>query len=193
MADHSAFVPSAAAEFQRVAASLTPDDLTVRTPCEAFDVRGLLNHLLYWGPWLLAAGRQEEPPAVTGGETDVDLVTGDWAAALENQTKTLVHVFSASAAWTGMTSLGRTEMPSSVVGEMVLGEFVLHGWDLARAVGRDFACAAEIAAAVHAGAVAMGAQAREMGVYGPEVAVPESAPMLDRALGATGRDPLWKP
>jgi hypothetical protein len=34
-------------------------------------------------------------------------------------------------------------------------------------------------------------QGREMGMYGPEIAVPVDAPTLDRILGLTGRDPAW--
>ena len=34
---------------------------------------------------------------------------------------------------------------------------------------------------------------REIGVFGPAVPVPGGAPLLDRLLGVTGRDPAWRP
>ena len=73
----------------------------------------------------------------------------------------------------------------------VLGEFVLHGWDLARASGQELRCAPEVAVAVYESAVAVGEQARSMGVYGPVVEVGADASPLERALGASGRDPGW--
>lgn len=175
----------AAAEFLRVAHGVR--DLSAATPCAGFDVRGLLHHLLYWGPWLIAAGRREEPPAPASGS----LVADDWRGALEKQTETLVEVFSAPGS--GTTFLGTAELPVSVVGDMVLGEFVLHGWDLARASGQSLRCAPEAAVAVFESAVAMGEQARAMGVYGPAVEVTADASPLERALGASGRDPAWMP
>lgn len=178
----------AAAEFLRIAGAL--DDLTAPTPCTGYDVRALLNHLLYWGPWLIAAGRRAEPPSPGAGETESALVTGDWYAALSSQTETLVEVFGSASAWSGTTTLGTASMPASVVGDMVLGEFVLHGWDLARASGQELHCPPETATAVYEAAVAMGEQARAMGVYGPVVEVPADAPPLARALGASGRDPV---
>jgi uncharacterized protein (TIGR03086 family) len=181
----------AAAEFRRIAHAVA--DLTAPTPCAGYDVRGLLDHLLYWGPWLIAAGRREDPPAPGDGEAAAALVTDDWRAALEKQTETLVDVFGTPSAWTGTTALGTAAMPASVVGDMVLGEFVLHGWDLARASGQEFRCAPEAATAVFESAVAMGEQARAMGVYGPAVEVPSDASPLERALGASGRDPAWTP
>ncbi|MET9257785.1 hypothetical protein [Streptomyces sp. NPDC003717] len=39
--------------------------------------------------------------------------------------------------------------------------------------------------------LAAGDLARQMGMYGPEVAMPATAPTLDRVLGLTGRDPAW--
>ncbi|WP_410615672.1 TIGR03086 family metal-binding protein [Amycolatopsis sp. lyj-109] len=179
----------AAAEFLRIAGAVP--DLTAPTPCAGYDVRGLLNHLLYWGPWLIAAGHRAAPPSPAGGEAEAALVTEDWHADLEKQTETLVAVFGRPSAWTGTTSLGSASMPSAVVGAMVLGEFVLHGWDLARASGQQLRCAPEAATAVYESAVAMGDQARSMGVYGPAVAVSPDASPLERALGAAGRDPGW--
>lgn len=189
----SEFLRPAAAEFLRITSALAPAELAAPTPCAGYDVRALLNHLLYWGPWLAAAGRREEPPAPGAGEAEAGLVSGDWASALEKQTETLVDVFGTSSAWEGMTALGTARMPASVVGDMVLGEFVLHGWDLAKATGQELTCAPEAAAAVHASAVAMGEQARSMGVYGPVVDVPATASPLDLALGASGRNPAWTP
>lgn len=188
MTDHSALLRPAAAEFLRVAAAAQP--LTAPTPCTGYDVRGLLNHLLYWGPWLAAAGRRERYQA-TGTEADVDLVGEGWLATLEKQTQDLVDAFASAAAWDGLATLGSATMPAAIVGDMVLGEFVIHGWDLARAVGVTLNCSEEAAEAVRASAVAMGEQARVMGVYGPEVPVAAGAPALDRALGASGRDPAW--
>jgi uncharacterized protein (TIGR03086 family) len=194
----------AAAGFLRVAGGVT--DLTAPTPCAGYDVRALLNHLLYWGPWLLAAGRREQPPPGSGsgsgagsgpgsgsGEAGAALVTAGWAAALEKQTETLLEVFGTPSAWTGTTAWGTTRLPASAVGAMVLGEFVLHGWDLARASGQEPDCAPEAATAVFESAVAMGERARAMGVYGPAVAVAAGASPLDRALGASGRDPARRP
>ncbi|WP_086853285.1 TIGR03086 family metal-binding protein [Amycolatopsis kentuckyensis] len=185
----ASLVRPAAAGFVRIACAVP--DLTAPTPCAGYDVRGLLNHLLYWGPWLIAAGRREDPPAPARGEAEAALVTDDWRADLEKQTETLVEVFGSPSAWTGTTALGTASLPSALVGAMVLGEFVLHGWDLARASGQPFQCAPEAAVAVYESAVAMGDQARSMGVYGPVVAVGADASPLERALGATGRDPAW--
>ena len=118
-------------------------------------------------------------------------MTADWRARLEKQTETLVDVFGTPSAWDGMTALGTARLPASVVGDMVLGEFVLHGWDLARASGQELRCPPEAATAVYESAVAMGEQARSMGVYGEAVTVAAEASPLERALGASGRDPAW--
>lgn len=152
-----------------------------------------LNHLLYWGPWLEAAGRKQLPPEVSSGETEASLVGDDWLAALEKQTAVLADVFGAPEAWEGQTTFGPRQVPASMVGYMVLDEFVLHGWDLARATGRTFDVSPELAEAVYDVALEIGEQARAMKVYGPEVPVAEGASMLERALGAAGRDPGWSP
>jgi uncharacterized protein (TIGR03086 family) len=188
MPDHSALLRPAAAAFLSAAASA--EDLTAPTPCSGYDVRGLLNHLLYWGPVLAAAGKHE-PYAPVTSEGEAGLVNGDWLANLREQTGALVEAFEPATAWTGTVTFGSGELPASMMGDMVLGEFVLHGWDLARASGAAWTCPDDAAVAVLAAVVEMGPQARAMGVYGPEVPVGSAAPVLDRALGAAGRDPAW--
>jgi uncharacterized protein (TIGR03086 family) len=152
-----------------------------------------VNHLLYWGPALEAAARKVETPAVTpDGEAEAALARGDWVASLVTQADAFVDAYSAPEAWQGATRMG-VELPASMVGVMVLGEFVLHGWDLARATGRELTLPADVVSAAYDGIATIAEQARGMGVFGPEVPLPASAPLFDRTLALSGRDPAWKP
>ncbi|WP_440070085.1 TIGR03086 family metal-binding protein [Streptosporangium sp. OZ121] len=182
----------AAAPLAEIIHIIEPDQLSARTPCSEYDVRKLINHLLFWGPSLEAAARKETVPPPAGSETDVDLTEGDWAAALEIHVKRTVAAWSRPAAWEGTTHMGGPmELPASLVGGMVVGELVVHGWDLARAIDRRPAWDDDLVAYLHDELAKNAAQGREMGVYGPEVGVPASASPLDRALGLIGRDPAW--
>jgi uncharacterized protein (TIGR03086 family) len=181
---------SAAREFTVLVRTLEPDELTARTPCSEYDVRGLVNHLLYWGPALEAAARKQDVPAVTpAGEAEADLVHSDWASILVRQADAFVDAYSAPEAWQGTSTMAG--LPAATVGAMILMEFVLHGWDLARATGRDLTVPGEVVSATHDGVAGIAEQARGMGIFGPEVPLPVSASLFDRTLSLSGRDPAW--
>jgi uncharacterized protein (TIGR03086 family) len=185
---------SAAAALADITADIKPDQLTARTPCADFDVRALLNHLLFWGPSLEAAGRKESVPPPAASESDVDLVTDGYATVLRTHLDRVATTWRAPAAWTGVTRMGGpTEMPGAVIGRMLTTELLVHGWDLARATGQRPTWDAGLVDAVHAEVTANAAQGRAMGVYGPAVEVPATASTMDRALAMTGRDPAWTP
>lgn len=59
------------------------------------------------------------------------------------------------------------------------------------ATGQRLELPADLLAHLHDTMFAGVEQGREMGLYGPKVAVPADAPALDRILGLTGRDPAW--
>ncbi|MGM1063152.1 TIGR03086 family metal-binding protein [Saccharothrix sp. Mg75] len=167
-----------------------PAQLDARTPCAEFDVRALVNHLLFWGPSLEAAGRKELVPPPAGAESDVDLTTGDWAAELSTRWRALADAWAAPGAWEGTTRMGGPhEMPAAVVGGMVLGEVVVHTWDLAQATDQHPVWDEDLLEHVHQGLVPTARMGRDMGIYGPEVPVPDDAPLLHRVLGLTGRKP----
>jgi uncharacterized protein (TIGR03086 family) len=130
MQEHD-FIARAAAPTIAVAREITPELLDAPTPCAGWSVRDLIQHLLVYGPALEGAARKEPvPPAdVTVGD--------DWRAAVEDQIDRYVAVGGEPAAWRGTASMGGpAPMPASMIGGMVLGELVVHGWDLARAAGR---------------------------------------------------------
>jgi uncharacterized protein (TIGR03086 family) len=161
---------------------ITPDRLDAPTPCAGWSVRDLIQHMLFYGPMLQAAARKEQ--AAPGQWSD------DWQAGLEDQIDRLVTAWESPAAWQGTTSLGSPDpMPAHMIGGMVLGEVVVHGWDLARATGAQPSWDEDLLAFVHEEVAKTASLGREMDVYGPEVPVAADAPALHRMLALTGRDP----
>lgn len=183
---------TAAESMAAIVRGITPDQLANATPCAEYDVRALVNHLLFWGPSLEAAGRKEVVPPPAAAESDVDLTDGDWATTLTTDLSLLTETWSAPQAWEGVTRVvGPTETPAPVIGGMIVCELAIHGWDLASATGQTLSLDGDLLAYLHEEVAAGAEQGRQMGVYGPEVVVPTGAPTLDRVLGLTGRDPAW--
>ncbi|WP_410876861.1 TIGR03086 family metal-binding protein [Nocardia sp. A7] len=179
-------VARAAEPLSKIIRTIAPDRLADPTPCSDFDVRGLLNHLLHWGPSLIGAAHKQE--IAPGAE--VDLTEGDWAAALDTQLTDLATAWRDPDAWQGVTRMGGpTDLPASLVGGMIVGELIVHGWDLARALGTTVSWDDDLLRYVHSEVAATADQGRAMGIYGPEIPVAPDAPLLDRILGLTGRDP----
>jgi uncharacterized protein (TIGR03086 family) len=185
-------MPRAAAAMAGVVRDVSPDALSAPTPCTDFTVRALVNHLLFFGPSLAAAGRKEVVPPPAAAESDVDLTAGDWAADLLAMLDDMSASWSTQAAWDGATRvLGPTETPAPVIGGMLVGEIALHGWDLARATGHPYPLDDELVSYLLEQLTMSAEQGRQMGAYGPEVAVPATAAPFDKVLGLTGRDPAW--
>ncbi len=174
----------------QIVRNIKPDQLDAPTPCAEFDVRRLVHHLLFWGPSLEGAARKVAVPSPAEAESDLDLTQGDWVGDLVAQLERIAAAWSVPQAWQGTTHMGGpTEMPAPLVGGMVLGETLVHGWDLARGTGQQAAWDDDILDYVHREVEATADMGREMGIYGPEVPVPADAPLLHRILGLTGRRP----
>ncbi|GAA3778744.1 TIGR03086 family metal-binding protein [Plantactinospora mayteni] len=185
-------VARAGAPLIEIIRDIKPDQLDNPTPCAEYDVRKLVNHLLFWGPSLEGAGRKETVPPPAGSETELDLTGGDWAAELTARVERVAGTWAEPAAWAGTTHMGGpTELPAALVGGMIVTELVVHGWDLAKATGQHPSWPDDLLGYVHDEVVKSAEQGRQMGVYGPEVPVPATAPTLDRILGVVGRDPGW--
>lgn len=188
----SELMERAAAAMAAVVRGIEPGQTGAPTPCAAYDVRALVNHLLFWGPTLEGAARKTPVPPPAETDTDVDLTGGDWATALLEQLDRAVAAWREPGAWDGVAKMGGAwELPAPMVGGMLVTEVVVHGWDLARATGRPFAVDDDVLRYVYDEVAKSAEMGREMGVYDAEVDVPSSAPLLDRVLGLSGRDPGW--
>ncbi|MFC4949570.1 TIGR03086 family metal-binding protein [Pseudonocardia sp. GCM10023141] len=176
----AALVGPAAAPILALTTDLDPALLDRATPCTDFDVRTLLGHIAQWAPVFVAAASKD---TATPGAADAALAPDLLARA--------ATAWSDPAAWDGTASFGADPLPASMIGGMIVGEFVVHGWDLGRALGVELSWPADVLTYLHAEVAGTAELARQMSVYGPEVPVPATAPALDRLLGASGRDPRW--
>jgi uncharacterized protein (TIGR03086 family) len=188
----------AAAELAAAAVATVPAGYwSAPTPCPDYDLRTLVDHLA-WGAVLSQGSATRTPfehdwssgqpaPFLDGKAPE------DWADALAPELDAAADAWADPAAWEGDTVMGSAPMPASVVGPMMLAEFVLHGWDVARSVGAPYEVAPDLGEAVLAAVQPLAGMGRDGGWYGPEVPVAADAPAFDRALGLTGRDPSWLP
>jgi uncharacterized protein (TIGR03086 family) len=93
-----------------------------------------------------------------------------------------------------MTRAGGVDLPGAVAGAVAADELVIHGWDLARATDRPYDPDPAALRVSHDFLYAAASDpTRGGGIFGPVVPVPKDAPLLDRAVGLSGRDPGWTP
>ncbi len=187
-----------------VIAAVRPDQLAHATPCPDFDVRSLLGHLVDVLHRVAAMGRGDEytaAPIEVAGVAD-HAWTATWRAAVDD----------ANAAWADDGALERTIVlpwATDKGGVALLGyvsEITVHTWDLAQATGRRptwnvpaVAGAYELMRSWLPGAgraeifeevrKKMGSDARAENAFAEVVPVPDDAPLIDRLVAWTGRQP----
>lgn len=183
---------SAADEAARLVAGITPDRWSDPTPCGDFDLHTLGNHLILWTAYTAERRAREQPVPADLTERDF-LAEPDAAAAYAAQLDRAMDAWYAPDLWERDIAVNDGRMPAVEVAGMILTEMVLHGWDVAKATGQPFHCSPAAAEAVWAVVERIADMFRQYNGFGPEVPVPSNAPLIDRALGLSGRDPAWAP
>ncbi|WP_406417009.1 TIGR03086 family metal-binding protein [Streptomyces sp. NBC_01614] len=176
----------------RLAGAVTDEQLSAPTPCPEMAVRNLLGHLLGLSVAFRDAGRKD-----LGATTDTspeavepDIGPG-WREELPKVLDELSEVWRDPEAWTGMTRAGGIDLPGAVAAAVAVDELVIHAWDLARATGQEYAPDPAALQASHDFLLASVDDPSRGSIFGPVVPVPAGAPLLDRAVGLSGRDPGW--
>jgi len=174
-----------------------PDELLgAPTPCLEYTLGDLVDHIRQLTIAFTAAAKKDTAAMMPGrAPGQAENLGDDWRTRIPRDLSALAEAWREPAAWTGMTMAGGIDLPGELAGIITLDELVVHGWDVARTTGQDFDQDRESLEAVY-GFVKQFSSAGEdarKGMFGPEVAVPDDAPLLDRLLGLTGRDPGWSP
>jgi uncharacterized protein (TIGR03086 family) len=169
----------------KLVSELTPAELDGPSPCEGWDVRGTLNHMLgaTWMFTLVNQGQAADDDA--GDALGDDATLAITAAAKEN-----LASWRQPGAFEGDRSYVFGTFPATGAAMLNLGEVVVHNWDVARATGQELDIDPAVAHMIYDWAVSIPLNdLRNHGAFGPEVAVPDSAPIVDRLVGLLGRQP----
>lgn len=117
-------------------AKVRPDQWDNPTPCAEWDVRDLVNHLVYEEKWSvpLFAG---STIAEVGDRFEGDLLGDDPAAAAAEASEDAQAAVSAPDALDRTVHLSFGEAPAEEYIRQLFADHLVHGWDLAVATGQD--------------------------------------------------------
>jgi uncharacterized protein (TIGR03086 family) len=179
----------------RVVTGIGDDQLDAPTPCRGLTVAALLDHVDGLSLAFTLAAAKDLDAGAAPPSADGSRLGAGWRTRIPARLAGLAAAWQDDGAWAGMTRAGGVDLPGEIAASVAIDEVVVHGWDLAVATGRGYACDEELLRAAYGFAQAAVARAPHgtPGLFGPPVTVPDDAPLLHRLLGLTGRDPAWQP
>lgn len=173
-------------EFGRRVHAVRPDQWGCPTPCERWEVRNLVAHLVTEQLWV--------PPLVTDGLTVADVrlpedpLAADPVAAWDAAAAAALAAFAAPGALERTVHLSYGDRPGEEYAREMIFDLVVHAWDLARGIDGDETIAPDLIDAVYAG-LDPEVDLSGTGMYDPPVPVPDESDEQTKLIALTGRKP----
>jgi uncharacterized protein (TIGR03086 family) len=169
-----------------------PDQWTASTPCPDWNVRALVNHVVFGNRSFtrILEGQPPPPQEQIRAMRDQDQLGDDPVAAWRDSAGRLAGALAAPGvlAQTFPSPLG--PMTGAGIGYLRLTETLVHGWDLATATGQPVPFGeGQARAALDFTLQQLPPGASRKGLaFGPEHAAQENAPAIDRLAAHLGRE-----
>ena len=171
--------------------SASPADLTKQTPCKEWDTRGLIEHMTGVVQTFGSGFASGTELTTASGQSTPGTSGDDPTAAYKEAVDALLEAVRQPGALDKTLKLPFGEMPGNQAINIVIGDQLIHTWDLAKALGKPYTMDEDLAS----GALAMLHQILTPERRGPgkgfaeEVPCPESAPVQERLVAFSGRQP----
>jgi uncharacterized protein (TIGR03086 family) len=177
--------------FRSLVQSVPPESWSAPTPCSDWDVRALVNHVAGEELWTvpLLAGRTI---AQVGDSLDGDVLGGEPVLAVDSAAKAAVAAFEEPGAAERTVHLSFGDTPASEYATQLIADHVVHGWDLASAIGGDTQIDDRFLALLTGWWADREELYRGAGIISDRPAV-DAQSAQDQLLVAFGRDPSWTP
>jgi uncharacterized protein (TIGR03086 family) len=168
-----------------IVAGMSPDQLSLSSPCAGWDLRQTLNHTV-GAVTMFTMANQGQP---IGGDAG-DIIGNDPAGALAGAARANLDSWRKPGGLDGDRVFPFGTFPAHAALMINMGEVLVHGWDVARATSQDETMDPDAVKMVWEFYAPLPLdEFRAHGAFGPEVSVPDDAPMADRLLGYLGRQP----
>ncbi|MGH9043733.1 MAG: TIGR03086 family metal-binding protein [Acidimicrobiales bacterium] len=174
-----------------VVGGIGKDQLHDPTPCSEFDVEDLRTHVLGWLT-TFAAGFADVHGRAPSEQLSDYVVSSDPGGEVTAAAQLMDQALRSGAAERPL-DLGEHSMPGELALGMILWEYQVHGWDLAKATRQswDPPRAASAESLAFAPGMLTEDYQGEGKAFAKPVRVLDDSTALDRLLGLSGRDPSW--
>jgi uncharacterized protein (TIGR03086 family) len=156
------------------------------SPCDGWDVRALLNHVVSGNLWAaeLGSGRTIEE---VGNRLDGDVLGDDALAAYDASANAATATFGAPGALDAPCAVSYGPVPGSVYAGHRFIDVLIHGWDLATATGQDATLDPELVDAAYRLLQDQADMVRASGMFGEDILVPVGVGPQTQLLAFIGR------
>ncbi|MGC5030731.1 TIGR03086 family metal-binding protein [Micromonospora sp. DT229] len=180
------------AEFIERVPLVAPGQWSAPTPCADWDVRTLVNHVVGEERWSvpLLAGRTI---AEVGDRYDGDQLGADPVVAARDAAAQAEMAATRPGAREATVHLSAGDTPAEEYLRQLIAEHLVHGWDLAVAIGADPVLDADAVAECAQWFAGQIDDYQRSGLVRTEVGVSPTADRQDQLIAAFGRDPDWAP
>lgn len=172
----------------RIVEGVTPDQLRAGTPCEGWDVRQLLTHVVsgnWWVPELVGGKTIEE----VGDKLDGDVLGSDPATAYRQSAQAASAAFKEPGAMERPVAVSYGPVPGEIYAGHRFIDVLIHGWDLAKATGQDTTLDPALVSACWDVVRPQQELLAGSGMFGGDVDAPDDADPQTRLLAVLGRRP----
>ncbi|MFN2527042.1 MAG: TIGR03086 family metal-binding protein [Actinomycetota bacterium] len=172
--------------FDQKVEQIKDDQWEDATPCTDWDVKELVRHMVYENLWIPPLLKGETADQV-GDRYDGDILGNDPKAAWREAHRHTTDALQIEGAIDKTVHLSRGETRAEEYFWELFMDHLIHGWDLARAIGADEKMEPELINACYDYVREREAAIRASGLYGDRQTTPADADRQTELLAIVGR------
>jgi len=168
----------------KVLHGIKPEQFENQTPCQDWNVKQLINHMIGSCKFFAARAEGTEP------EPRKEIYTEDFEETvnmLDSSTKQVVKAWKTPGALEKTVQAPMGEVTGEFLAGITVSEFLAHGWDLARATNQKIEVDDAVAEKVLELAKQRMTPETRGRAFAPETQAPEGSPAIDQLAAFLGR------